>query len=127
MPPERRGAARKDPAPALPDPPESLSDEAREVWDRLAPHVPAGRLHDGTADMFAMLCTTIATWHEANGLVNDSGILTVAGQDLIPSPALAIRVQADAMTARWAKMFGLTPDTPATAAPRAGVRHLREA
>jgi phage terminase small subunit len=76
--------------------------------------------------MFAMLCVQIATWHEANQLVNDAGLLITAGQDLIPSPALTIRVQADAMTEKWAKLFGLTPDAPAAPA-RPGMRHLREA
>jgi len=110
-------------------PPDSLSGKARDTWTRLAPLVPDGRLTEATADMFAMLCTQIATWQEAEELVQETGILTVAGQDLVTNPALAIRDHADTMTARWAKAFGIAPDAPQAAAPsgRTGPRHLREA
>jgi len=115
------------PPPPPPGPPGTLSAAARDVWERLAPHVPDGKLTAATADLFAMLCVQVATWHEADQLVNDAGLLIAAGQDLVPSPALTIRVQADVMTGRWAKLFGLTPDVPAAAPSRGGMRHLREA
>jgi P27 family predicted phage terminase small subunit len=125
----RTGTARSDPG-RLPLPPQDgLSDRARDTWTRLAPLVPDGRLTEATADMFAMLCTQIATWREAEELVQETGILTVAGQDLVTNPALSIRDHADSMTARWAKAFGIAPDSPQAAMPqgRTGPRHLREA
>ena len=113
---------------ALPDPPEWLSDEARALWDRLAPVVPAGNLTVANAELFAMFCTSLATYAEADGIINAAGLLITAGQDLIPSPALQIRTQADGLAGRWAKTFGLTPDAaPAKPARGGGMRHLREA
>lgn len=112
-----------------PLPPPRLSDEARAVWERLAPHTAPGSLTAGTADLFAMLCTQVATWHEADQLVSEAGILTASGAELGVNPALAVRDHADQMTMRWAKAFGLMPGTPAPAPPgRPGaLRHLREA
>ena len=113
---------------ALPPPPD-LPDPTRAVWLRLAPHVPPGSLTPATSDLFAMLCTQVATWYEADQLVTDAGILSANGMDLGPNPALTIRDHADQMTARWAKAFGLMPGTPQAPGPQrpAGqLRHLRE-
>jgi hypothetical protein len=75
-----------------------------------------------------MLCTSIATCAEADGIVVATGILITAGQDLVPSPA-QIRTQADGLAAKWARTFGLTPDAAPAKPARAGggMRHLREA
>lgn len=123
----RPAAGRGAPA-CLPAPP-SLPEPARAVWERLAPLVPDGRLNPATADMFAMLCTQVATWHEANQLIAETGLLAATDTGAIgPSAALAVRSHADAMTARWAAAFGIAPDRPAAAPGKAAVvRHLREA
>lgn len=125
------GAATQPPGDgpsALPDPPEWLSAEARTLWDRLAPVVPPGNLTVASAELFGMLCTSLATYAEADGIINAAGLLITAGQDLIPSPALQIRTQADGLAAKWARTFGLTPDAaPAKPAKGGGMRHLREA
>ncbi|MGH3275417.1 MAG: P27 family phage terminase small subunit, partial [Streptosporangiaceae bacterium] len=105
-----------------------LAPEALTVWQRLAPHVPAGNLNAGNADLFGMLCTSLQTYAEADSIIAAAGLLITAGQDLIPSPALQIRTQADGLAARWARTFGLTPDAqPAKPAKGAPMRHLREA
>jgi phage terminase small subunit len=74
-----------------------------------------------------MLCTQVATFWEADKLVQDAGLLTVDGLDITVNPAVAIRDRADGNTMRWAKAFGLMPDQPQAAPQRPGMRHLREA
>lgn len=105
----RRG--NSDPAPSPANPPAWLPTAAHEVWTQLAPHVPPGRLTPATAHAFAMLCVAVATYTEANQLVQDGGLLIAEGQALIPNPALAIRDRNDAIITKWAREFGLTPDT----------------
>jgi phage terminase small subunit len=114
-------------APAHLPPPDGLAPDAALIWDRLAPLVPAGKLNPATGDLFAMLCTQLATFWEADKLVQETGILTVDGLAITVNPAVAIRDRADGMTMRWAKVFGLMPDQPQAAPQRPGMRHLREA
>jgi P27 family predicted phage terminase small subunit len=112
----------------LPDPPGWLGDDARKVWDRLAPLVPDGNLTEATAEAFALCCVAVATYSEAHGIVIEAGLLIAEGQALLPNPALAIRTTHNALTASWLKTFGLTPDTPPSTKPgRGGYRpHLVE-
>jgi P27 family predicted phage terminase small subunit len=107
-------------------PPSWLSPEAQDIWRTLAPLVPAGRLTEATADLFAMYAVSLATYREADGLVQEAGILIAAGQDLAPNPALPIRGQADQTAARWARTFGLSPDTAPANQPRRKLPHLVE-
>lgn len=95
------------------EPPSWLSAEAAEVWRTLAPHTAAGTLTPGTAWTFAMCCTELATYAEAEQLVQDAGMLIADGQTLGPNPALQQRRQADAVAARWLPQFGLTPESAA--------------
>jgi P27 family predicted phage terminase small subunit len=92
------------------EPPAWLSTEAADVWRALAPHTAAGTLTPGTAWTFAMLCTELATYAEAEQLVQDAGMLIADGQTLGPNPALLLRRQADSIAARWMGQFGLTPE-----------------
>jgi phage terminase small subunit len=73
-----------------------------------------------------MYVTTLATYREADSIITASGVLIAVGQDLAPNPALGIRNGADATAARWAKTFGLTPDSQPLAPPQAheGPRRL---
>ncbi|WP_433464154.1 P27 family phage terminase small subunit [Spirillospora sp. CA-128828] len=102
--------------PAPVDPPDWLSPEAATIWHTLAPRTPPGALTEATAPAFAMLCNALATYTEADQLIQTAGILIAEGQGLTPNPALAIRDRADTTVGKWAKLFGLLPDTR-TAAP----------
>jgi phage terminase small subunit len=80
-----------------------------------------------------MLCTALATYFDADAIVQETGIVITAGQsdDLVQNPAVGIRERNDAIVAKWAKVFGLAPEPPGKAAaapadqPR-GMRHTRE-
>ncbi|MBO2461166.1 P27 family phage terminase small subunit [Actinomadura violacea] len=102
--------------PAPVDPPDWLSDEATTLWHTLAPHTAPGTLTEGTAPAFAFLCNALATYVDADQMVQTAGVLIAEGQGLAPNPALAIRERADATVGKWARHFGLIPD-PHTAAP----------
>lgn len=111
------GGTTTVPAPGgPPDPPDWLSTEAATIWHTLAPHTAPGTLHEGTAPAFALLATALATYIDAEQMVQTAGVLIAEGQGLAPNPALSIRDRADATVAKWAKLFGLLPDAR-TAAP----------
>ncbi|MEV5710158.1 P27 family phage terminase small subunit [Actinoallomurus sp. NPDC052274] len=112
-------------APDPVDPPEWLSDEAAEIWRALAPRTAPGTLTPSTAWAFAMLCTELATFADAEQLVQEAGIIVADGQNLVPNPALAIRRQADGIAGRWAAQFGLTPDSAAADAAAGQSRQMR--
>lgn len=120
------GGPEPSPPPAV-QPPGWLEDDARGVWDRLAPVVPDGRLTPATAEGFALLCVALAAYTEADKLVTISGLLVAQGQDLVPAPALAIRDRQGGDVARWLKTYGLTPDSQPPGKPqRPGRPHLVE-
>ena len=121
------GGPDTPPTPATAGPPAWLDADARQVWDRLAPVVPAGRLTTATAEGFALLCVAVAAYAEANDLVSETGMLIAQGQDLVPSPALSIRNGLDPVVARWLRTYGLSPDSqPPAQPPRPGRPHLVE-
>lgn len=93
---------------------------AREHWDRLVPHLPPGVLTDTTAPTFALLCVALATYAEADQIIQAAGMLIPGdGGFLVENPALKIRDRADAQVAKWAKAFGLSPDGRPRIAPPA--------
>ncbi|WP_141575878.1 P27 family phage terminase small subunit [Actinomadura sp. WMMA1423] len=110
------GDTQSQPGPVPVDPPEWLSEDATTLWHTFAPHTAPGTLTPGTASAFALYCNALATYAEADQMVQTAGVLIADGQGLAPNPALAIRDRADTTIHRWANLFGLLPD-PRTAAP----------
>lgn len=109
---------------------------ARLHWDRLAPLCAPGTLTEATAPTFAMLCVAMATYAEADEILQAAGLLIPGeGNYLMENPALKVRDRADAQISKWAKMFGLSPDGRPRALPapqgknepaRHGLPHLYE-
>ncbi|MFI0406603.1 P27 family phage terminase small subunit [Actinomadura sp. 3N508] len=110
------GGGTNTTVPAPVDPPDWLSDEATTIWHTLAPRTAPGTLTQGTAPAFALLATALATYIDADQMIQTAGVLIAEGQGLAPNPALSIRDRADAAVGKWAKLFGLLPDAR-TAAP----------
>jgi P27 family predicted phage terminase small subunit len=117
------------PVPAAPD---WLSNPAKELWTILAPQLPAGILAAADTTAFAMLCNALATYIEADGIVQQTGILITGPQgDLMDNPALRIRDRAAGDIQRLGSRFGMTPAErlPTITPPGDGPRrlpHLRE-
>lgn len=122
-PPATPGTAPEATTPV--DQPPWLDDDAKAVWDRLAPVVPPGRLTPATAETFGLLCVALATYAEAHSLIQTTGLLIAEGQNLAPNPALPIRTQHDAVAAKYLRAFGLTPDQPQTSRPARGNGGIR--
>lgn len=96
-----------------PSPPEWLSDEAVEEWNRVVPELT--RLNIVKAEDRAVLATYCETWAEfrsATLALQAHGSLTIdAKQGEIPHPAVAIRRNAGHRLQLLAREFGLTPSS----------------
>ena len=98
-----------EPSQPIAVPPAYLGDDARNVWERLAPVVPDDKLTVETADTFALLCVALATYEEAHGIVVvETGLLIAQGQELVTNPAYGIRMQQNPVVLNLLKTFGLT-------------------
>lgn len=91
-------------------PPEELSDEAREIWDRLAPSLIAvGVLTVWDIDAFQITCEALARYKAATKLVNNSALLVQGTTGLMKNPALVVQREAEDSFQRYGARFGLTP------------------
>lgn len=90
--------------------PEDLSDDARAVWDRLAPSLIAvGVLTVWDVDAFRICCEALARYHHATKLVNGSTLLVQGPSGFVPNPALKVLREAEVTFAQYGGRFGLTP------------------
>lgn len=92
-------------------PPVWLSEDARSVWDRLAPDLERkGLLTPWDVDTFAILCDAIVQYQQASALVARGGVLIRGHRNAATkNPAMQL-VRDTAQTVRaYAGEFGLTP------------------
>jgi P27 family predicted phage terminase small subunit len=109
---------RAEPKPPLELPvvaPDYLDDDARQVWERLAPTMIAkAMLTTWDVDLFATYCTAVVHHRRAVVLVNQTNVLitartTAGGNGVVKHPAMqVIRDQAAIMIAIGGR-FCLTP------------------
>jgi P27 family predicted phage terminase small subunit len=91
-------------------PPEDISPDARQVWDRLAPSlIASGVLTAWDVDAFWMACEALARYRQATRLVNGSALLVQGPNGLTKNPALVVQREAEASFAHYGARFGLTP------------------
>ncbi|WP_010311437.1 P27 family phage terminase small subunit [Saccharopolyspora spinosa] len=76
-------------------PPESLSEDARAVWDRLTPSLIAvGVLTPWDTDAFVIVCEALARYQQATKLVNGSSLRRLDTMNILAAPLLiAIEIQ----------------------------------
>ncbi|WP_410646346.1 phage terminase small subunit P27 family [Amycolatopsis sp. cmx-4-54] len=90
--------------------PEDLSDDARAVWDRLAPGLIAvGVLTTWDVDAFVIVCEALARYKQATKLVNGSALLMQGPNGFVKNPALIVQREAETTFAQYGARFGLTP------------------
>jgi P27 family predicted phage terminase small subunit len=107
---DRINHAEPAPAEAAVPPPEDLSDDARAVWDRLAPDlIRVGVLTSWDVDAFVICCEALARYRQATKLVNGSALLVQGPSGLVKNPALQVQREAESTFAQYAARFGLTP------------------
>lgn len=90
--------------------PEDLSDDARAVWDRLAPDlIRVGVLTPWDVDAFRITCEALARYQQATRLVNGSALLVQGPNGFVKNPALVVQREAETTFAQYGARFGLTP------------------
>ena len=100
--------------------PDELSEDASQVWDRLAPILaPVGLLKEADQEAFASYCEAVAMWRESTRDINENGAIVdapvfnrngdVTGFRRVPNQAFYTQKEANAVMLRYAGRFGLTP------------------
>jgi len=96
--------------------PDSISEGARKVWDRLAPDlVDKGMLTEWDVDTFVVFCEAVATYHECRKMLEESpsehGKYLERGSagGLIKSPYWQIMRDCSSVMAQFSSRFGMTP------------------
>lgn len=108
--PDRINADEPLPAEGEMEAPETLSDDARSVWNRLAPDLDhCGVLTAWDVDAFVIVCEALARYQQATKLVNGSALLVQGPNGLVKNPALVVQREAEATFAAMGARFGLTP------------------
>jgi P27 family predicted phage terminase small subunit len=99
------------PEPGDCSPPEYLSNEARSVWERVAPELEAKRiLAPRYLDTFGAWCESVARFRQAAALVAERGVI-VEGHDgyLVSNPAGKEFSRYANLVRLLGQQFGLTP------------------
>jgi P27 family predicted phage terminase small subunit len=86
------------------EPPEWLSEYAKEAWERLAPYC---QLAPTDVDEFAAYCETLAEFRESSEVISEAGLLIIdpASGMPVPNPIQMVRNNADRKIAFWANRF----------------------
>jgi P27 family predicted phage terminase small subunit len=94
-----------------PQPPTDLSDVARSEWERLAAAAhEIGTLTAADLRAFRLLCETLATAAEAQGVIGREGMTLPTGSGGTRAhPATKVLETARAQAARLLAEFGMTP------------------
>ncbi|WP_433714489.1 P27 family phage terminase small subunit [Nocardia sp. CA-084685] len=85
-------------------PPEWLTEEARRMWEQLAPHT---ELNPANLGEFACYVEALAEFQEATAILASTGLLVIdaASGAPVPNPISAVRDRADRTVAAWAARF----------------------
>lgn len=93
------------------DAPEWMTDEAKEIWNRLAPDLIRKKvLTPWDVDSFAVFCDAVVQYRKASAAVATGGVLIKGRRDgVVKNPALQIVRDAAQTIRAYAGEFGLTP------------------
>ncbi|MFG1796705.1 P27 family phage terminase small subunit [Nocardia sp. NPDC049149] len=88
------------------DPPTWLTEQARLLWEQLAPHT---ELNPANVGEFACYVEALAEFQEATVILGETGLLVIdaASGSPVPNPMSAVRDRADRKIAAWAARFRL--------------------
>lgn len=108
---EDQAAQEVQPSDAEPTRPESLSERACEVWDRVTAELRTMHmLKAADQDTLAVLCTAVEHWEMAAAEVNKHGILIGGPRGIqVKNPALQVVRDQGTLVRLIAREFGLTP------------------
>ncbi len=107
------GRKVSEPAPFVrlpPEPPQVLSGEARELWDRCIPELQRLKLTKPLdAEALAAYCLTWQRFVETKRLIDERGMFSTNSQGLVRAPWLVAHEAASKELRAWAQEFGFTP------------------
>lgn len=90
--------------------PDSISDGAKGVWERLAPDLQdKGCLTPWDVDAFTVFCEAVATYHDCRKLMGKKYTDRGAAGGVIKSPYWQIMRDCAETMAKYSSRFGLTP------------------
>jgi P27 family predicted phage terminase small subunit len=127
--PGRRPLNDSEPAPRkmMPEPPDVLSADARDEWNRVAPELyRVGLLTSLDRSALAAYCQVYGRWVQAERGIAKGGLLSETTKgNLIQNPLVGIANKAASDMVRYAAEFGMTPSARvrvgAVGRPSAGI------
>lgn len=115
--PGKRPIPENEPQPeaVAPEPPDHLSTEAREEWDRLAPALAGlGLLTAHDMATFGAYCQAYGRWRQAEKAMKGlEPVVKTGNGSLMQHPMVGIANRAAADVVKYAAEFGLTPSARA--------------
>ncbi len=98
---------------SIPDAPETLSDEAREIWYDIAPKLARMRvMTEADTHALEMYCESYVEWREATDRVREGGMVVRSPNGHpIQNPYLSIKNKAQERCLKILAEFGLTPSS----------------
>jgi P27 family predicted phage terminase small subunit len=96
---------------ALPDCPDDVSDEVREIWDYTVEQIDVmGMASKADRDSLRCYCEAVVAHRKASALLAKSGVMIKATEyTVMRNPAFLIQRDAAVTVCRFAQQFGLTP------------------
>lgn len=110
---EERTINRQEPVPAAgtPEPPDTLSEAGRAVWDYLVPeldHMGLARRPD--REQIAAYCEAVVTHAQALAILRAAGVIVRDRDKAVRvNPAMRVVTASQHSMLLWAREFGLTP------------------
>jgi P27 family predicted phage terminase small subunit len=90
--------------------PDSISEGAAKVWDRLAPDmIDKKMLTEWDVDTFVVFCEAVATYHDCRQMMGHEYTAAGAAGGVIKSPYWQIMRDCSAIMAQYSSRFGMTP------------------
>lgn len=124
-PPKRINKDEPPTPPGLPQCPDDVSDEVREVWDyTIGNLIVMGVATPADRDALRCYCEAVVTHRKACALVAKFGVLLPIRGTPIQNPAVRVQRDAAVVIRAFAGEFGFTPS--ARSEIRKGEAHFRE-
>lgn len=112
----------------LPEPPEELSREGREIWDYTIEELRVMRvMSPADRDALVAYCEAVATHRRASRALALEDLLLVTERGYVKNPLIQIQRDAATLMKQFAAEFGLTPRARSEIKmPKAGGSDARE-
>lgn len=108
--PSQINSAEPQPSPGVPERPEWLDDDAKEMWDLVVGELePTGVLCRVDGPALAILCESLVHHRQAAERVDREGTLVLGRQGLVKHPAMQVARDQALVARAFMQEFGMTP------------------